>query len=116
MLPAYGNISIAMNEIDFPSWYFNPVDSANRESAATDLYNALSDGNQPAYLGALARWQAASGGLKGCPGALAQCRWNPPDTDPNATVIGFGSDAQGAYVTVGGVRFVPPAPAAEVTT
>jgi len=93
----------------FPPWYFSAADSTAREIAAADLYTALSDGNRPAYLDALARWQAASGGLKGCPGALSQCPWNPPDTDPNATVIGFGFDAGIPFITVGGIRYIPPA-------
>jgi hypothetical protein len=93
----------------FPPWYFDAAAGEARGVAADAMYTALSDGNKPAYQAALARWQAASGGLLGCPGALAGHPWNPPGTDPNATVIGFGYDNAGQFLTVGGVRYVRPA-------
>ena len=83
-----------MKQQVLPSWYFDSAAAAARGDAANRMYQALGEGNKPAYLAALSDWQQASGGLKGCPGALANCPWNPADTDPNATVISFNGQGQ----------------------
>ena len=84
-----------------PAWLFDGAMSEARGEAADAMYTALSEGNKAAYVTALQAWQTASGGLKGCPGALVNCPWNPADTVPAAASI--TRDSEG-YLCLGGQR------------
>lgn len=90
-----------MADAVFPRWYFNSDDAAKRSAAVDEAFAAMGAGNKAAYLEALAKFQAATGGLKTCPASLAACPWNPPGTDP--ALMQVGTDARGFY-TMGGKR------------